>query len=136
MENSMTFDELYRQAQSAAHPHRISENGEVGSVGAALLTGKGSVYVGASIDLSCSLGFCAEQSAAATMLTAGETHVVRMIAVDQLGKILPPCGRCREFVIRLNPQNARTEVMIGVGKIKQLGDLLPDDLLGTLLVGQ
>jgi cytidine deaminase len=125
----MTFEELVRRAQSAARPFRISENGEVGSVGAALLTGKGAIYVGVSIDLRCSLGFCAEQSAAATMLTAGETHVVRMVAVENSGKILPPCGRCREFVIRLDPQNVRTEVMVGIGKIKQLGELLPDDWL-------
>jgi cytidine deaminase len=136
MENSMTFEELYRQAQSAAHPHSISETGEIGRVGAALLTGKGSVHIGVSIDLSCSLGFCAEQSAAAAMLTAGETHVVRMIAVDQSGRILPPCGRCREFVIRLNPLNARTEIMVGAGKIKELGDLLPDDWLGTSSAGR
>jgi cytidine deaminase len=136
MENSLTFEELYQKAHSVAHPHRISANGEIGRVGAALFTGKGSVYIGVSIDLSSSLGFCAEQSAAATMLTAGETHVVRMLAVDQSGRILPPCGRCREFVIRLDPQNARTEVMVGVGKIKELGDLLPDDWLGTSSAGQ
>jgi hypothetical protein len=31
------------------------------------------------------------------MLTAGETHVVRMLAVDQSGRILPPCPRVAIF---------------------------------------
>ncbi len=39
--------------------------------------------------------------AAAAMLTAGESQIVKMVAINKRGNILPPCGRCREFIIQL-----------------------------------
>lgn len=70
---------------------------EAGGVGAALLTDSGRVYTGVCIDTSSSMGFCAEHSAAAAMVTAGENRVIRMVAVNWDETVLPPCGRCREF---------------------------------------
>ena len=91
----MEFDELYQQAKSVINPRRLSQEAEAGGVGAALLTESGTVYRGVCIDTACSMGFCAEHAAAAAMVTAGENYVVKMIAVNWDGRILPPCGRCR-----------------------------------------
>ena len=91
----MMFDELYQQAKGVLHPRRLSEVAEAGGVGAALLTDSGRVYTGVCIDTASSMGFCAEHAAAAAMVTAGENRVVRMVAVNWDGEILPPCGRCR-----------------------------------------
>lgn len=123
----VTFDELYDKAKSVLNPRRLSEWAEAGGVGAALLSGSGKVYTGVCIDTSSSMGFCAEHAAAAALITAGESRILRMVAVNWDGRILPPCGRCREFISQLHPQNPDADVMVGEGVIVTLRDLLPYD---------
>lgn len=123
----MTFDELYQQAKFTLHPRRLSDMAESGGVSAALLTQSGKVYLGVCIDTSSGMGFCAEHAAAAAMVTAGENHVVKMVAVNWDGKVLPPCGRCREFISQLHPENLNAEVMVTSEKVVTLRDLLPYD---------
>ena len=123
----MEFDELYQQAKSVLNPRRLSQEAEAGGVGAALLSESGRVYRGVCIDTSSSMGFCAEHAAAAAMVTAGENRVVKMIAVNWDGKILPPCGRCREFISQLHPDNPNADVMVVEGKSVTLRELLPYD---------
>ncbi len=126
----MTFDELYQQAKSVIHPRRLSDDAEAGGVGAALLNDSGAVYRGVCIDTACSMGFCAEHAAAAAMVTAGENRVVKMVAVDWDGRVLPPCGRCREFISQLHPDNGNAEVMVSAEKFVTLRQLLPYDWRG------
>lgn len=123
----MEFDELYQRAKSVLNPRRLSDEAEAGGVSAALLTESGRVYTGVCIDTSSSMGFCAEHAAAAAMVTAGESRVVKMVAVLWDGRILPPCGRCREFISQLHPNNPDAEVIVGEGKIVSLRELLPYD---------
>ncbi len=123
----ISFDELYRQALAVAVPRELSDSASAGSVGAALLTADGHVYTGVCIDTACSMGFCAEHAAAAAMITAGESQVVGMVAVGSDGKILPPCGRCREFISQLHPRNLDARVQVAVSVIVSLRDLLPFD---------
>jgi len=123
----VTFPELYRQARSVIHPRKLSEYAEAGGVGAALLADSGTVYTGVCIDTACSMGFCAEHAAAAAMITAGENRVIRMIAVGSAGQILPPCGRCREFISQLHEANLNAEVMVEEQVVVTLRDLLPHD---------
>jgi len=122
---SMTFDELYKKAKSVINPRQLSEDAEAGGVGAAILTESGNVYTGVCIDTGSSMGFCAEHAAAAAMVTAGESRVSRMIAVGWDGRIMPPCGRCREFISQLHNDNLDTEVMVGEGVVVTIGELLP-----------
>jgi len=123
----VSFDELYRMARSVVNPRELSDSASAGSVGAALLAGSGRVYVGVCIDTACSMGFCAEHAAAAAMVTAGESRVVKMIAVGKDGEVLPPCGRCREFISQLHDENLEAEVMVKPGVAVRLRDLLPHD---------
>ncbi len=124
---SMTFDELYRRAKSVLNPRQLSEYADAGGVGAAILTESGMVYTGVCIETACSMGFCAEHAAAAAMITAGESRVSKMIAVGWDGRIMPPCGRCREFISQLHNDNLTTEVMVGEAVIVTLRELLPYD---------
>ncbi|MCG0275386.1 MAG: cytidine deaminase [Thermosediminibacteraceae bacterium] len=123
----MTFDELYKIAKSVINPRRLSEYAEAGGVGAALLAESGKVYTGVCIDTASSMGFCAEHAAAAAMITAGESRVLKMIAVGWDGRIMPPCGRCREFISQIHSENLNTEVMVAEGVIVTLRELLPYD---------
>ncbi len=120
-----TIDELYQAAKAVLNPRRLTEYAEVGGVGAALLTADGNLYTGVCIDTACSMGFCAEHAAAAAMITAGENHVLKMVAVNWNGDILPPCGRCREFISQLHDDNIHAEVLVAPDVVVTLEKLLP-----------
>jgi cytidine deaminase len=126
----MTFDELYDRARAVINPRKLSETAEAGGVGAAILAADGNVYTGVCIDTACSMGFCAEHAAAAAMVTAGESRVLKVIALDWDGSVLPPCGRCREFISQLHPENRNAEVMVAKDVIVTLRELLPHHWLG------
>jgi len=123
----LTFQQLYEKARAVVNPRKLSADAESGGVGAALVTDSGTVYTGVCIDTACSMGFCAEHAAAAAMVTSGENRVLRMIAVGWDGRIMPPCGRCREFISQLHDENSKTEVMVGEGVVLTLAELLPHD---------
>ena len=123
----MTFEELYQRARAVVNPRRLSDEAESGGVGAALLTEQGHVYVGVCIDTACSMGFCAEHAAAAAMITAGESRVLKMVAVGWDGRVMPPCGRCREFISQLDDGNRDARVMVAQGTVVTLRELLPFD---------
>jgi cytidine deaminase len=121
------FDILYEKAKAVVNPRRLSEHAEAGGVGAAILSSNGNVYTGVCIDTGSSMGFCAEHAAAAAMVTAGENRVIKMVAVDWDGGVLPPCGRCREFISQLHAENLEAEVMVAQGVVVTLRMLLPYD---------
>ena len=123
----MDFDQLRQAAHAVVAPRDLSRFASAGGVGAALASASGAVYTGVCIDTACSMGFCAEHAAAAAMVTQGEHRVVRMVAVDGDGQILPPCGRCREFVSQLHTDNLDTEVLVRAGTVATLRQLLPFD---------
>lgn len=123
----MKFDALYEQAKAVLNPRRLSESAESGGVGAALETESGNVYLGVCIDTACSMGFCAEHAAAAAMITAGENRVVKMVAVNWDGAVIPPCGRCREFISQLHEDNLEAEVLVVKDTVVKLRALLPYD---------
>ena len=63
------------------------------------------------------------------MITNGENAIRRVIAVNQSGNVIPPCGACREFMAQLMPDSYRSiEIMLDYGKEKvlTLGDLTPE----------
>jgi cytidine deaminase len=122
---SVTFEQLCREARAVVRPRRLSAHAEAGGVGAAILSADGRVYTGVCIDTACSMGFCAEHAAAAAMVTAGESRVLKMVALAWDGRILPPCGRCREFIRQLHADNGQAEVLVADGVVLSLADLLP-----------
>ena len=73
----------------------------------------------------CSMGFCAEHAAIAAMITAGENRIVAMVAVYEDGSIVPPCGRCREFICQVHEDNHACQVMLA-DRIASMDELLPE----------
>lgn len=120
------FPELIERAKAALSVRELSEDCWAGSVASALLTEAGNVYVGVCIDVSCGIGFCAEHAAIAAMVTAGEHRIEKIVAVCGKG-VLPPCGRCREFISQVHGGNMDTQVMVAEGKAVALRELLPFD---------
>src|SRR5689334_24886180 len=108
----MTNDELIKLAARAINPHTTPDGRLHGDVGAALISGDGRIFVGTCVDTP-SWGICAERSAIATMITAGEYKITKVVGVwrNQNSKlyVLPPCGICRQFMKQLDPANLDTE---------------------------
>ncbi|KAH0788737.1 cytidine deaminase [Histomonas meleagridis] len=120
----MNFEELIQAAKSVLNPRSLSEDSSAGSVAAALVTEQGNVYKGVCIDVPCSMGFCAEHSAIAAMITAGESKIEKIVALYENGEIVAPCGRCREFIYQINHENLDTKVLLKSG-VLTISDLLP-----------
>ena len=119
--------ELIERARSVVNPVKVGDY-MIGDVGCALVTDKGNVYLGVCIDVGSSMGFCAEHSAIAAMVTAGEYRIRKIVAVWQDEKdthILSPCGRCREFIRQIHKDNVETEVILDRDKAVRLVELLP-----------
>ncbi len=118
-------EELIKKAKSALKPRKIKHGFTVGDVGCALVTDEGNVYLGVCIDTACGMGFCAEHSAIAAMVTHGEHIIRKIVAVVEDGTPIPPCGRCREFMRQIHEKNSEAEVIIGKNKSVKLKELLP-----------
>ena len=118
-------EELIEKAKSVLKPRNIKNGFTVGDVGCALVTDKGNVYLGISIDTCCGIGFCAEHSAIAAMLTHGEHVIKKIVAVAKDGTPISPCGRCRELIHQIHKENFEAEVVIKKNKSVKLKDLLP-----------
>ena len=120
------WKKLYDTALSVISPRELSEHFSVGEVGAAVLTSKGNIYTGICLDVTCSLGFCAERNAISTMLTNGEYEFVKICAVYKDGGVMPPCGACREFMMQMGTFAKQIEVLIdNDGKTVLLSELMP-----------
>lgn len=126
----MTNDELIAMAAGVLNPHTTADGRVFGDVAAALVTDRGTVFCGVCIDTGSGTGFCAEHAAIAAMVTAGEYRIARIVAVwrdDREGElhVVPPCGRCREFIRQIDEANLATEVVLGTTKVVTLQELLP-----------
>lgn len=115
---------LYNIAKSVAVPKKTNEQMCFGGVGAAVLTKQGNIYTGVCIDTDCSLGMCAERNALSTMITNGEIDIDIVIAVNKKGKVLPPCGACREFMWQFNNSNNIKVVIDNKGTTVNLEELI------------
>jgi cytidine deaminase len=123
--SKISNEELVKKANSVIKPRKIKHGFSVGDVGCALVTDKGNIYLGVSIDAAGGMGFCAEHSAIAAMVTNGEHVIKKIVAVVEDGKPIPPCGRCREFMHQIHEKNLEAEVIIGKNKAVRLKELLP-----------
>ena len=123
----MTYKEMAALARTLLNPKQYGEFFSAGVVAAVLEGAIGKYYTGVNIDLACGLGFCAERSAAAAMITDGETAIRRVACVGQDGKPMPPCGSCREFIRQLSPENENTEFLLCEEPLEtiKLSELLP-----------
>lgn len=123
-----TWDKLYIAARKVQHERKLSPLIEVGSVSAAVLSAKGNIYTGVCIDTACSLGMCAERNAIATMITNGESQIIKIVAVMPDGKAGMPCGACREFMMQLDKAAGEIEVLrdYETKQVAKLKTLIPD----------
>lgn len=122
----MSDAELCAAAAAALNPQAVGDFW-VADVACALVSQDGRLFTGACV--GGYLGLCAEQSAVSAMVSAGQLRVSRLVAVwqDSDGSLhaLPPCGRCRQLLQMLSPDNLEAEVILGPDHVVTLQDLLP-----------
>jgi len=120
-------DTLIASAEEILNPHRVGDR-LLGDVACMLVTRAGDRFAGVCIDTGSGTGFCAEHAAIAAMVTAGQYEIAQIVAVTRHeGRllVLPPCGRCREFIRQIDPANIDTLVILGRGESVRLRELLP-----------
>jgi cytidine deaminase len=124
----VTWQDLYDAAASRYGPRRISPFIEVGGVAATILTDRGSVYTGVCIDSACTLGMCAERNAIASMITGGESRIVKLVCYMEGGLVGTPCGACREYLMQLDARSGDMEILTDLATLRtvRLRELIPE----------
>lgn len=123
-----SWKELIACAKAVQGAREISPFIDAGGVAAAILTESDNIYVGVSIDTSCTLGMCAERNAIANMITNGENRIKRLVCVMRNGTLGSPCGACREYLMQLSKDSPNIEILLDedADKTVLLGELMPD----------
>jgi cytidine deaminase len=126
----MDTKSLIKLAKEVTDDRQLTHDNTAGGVGATIITDTGNIYRGVCIDTGSSMGFCAEHAAIATMVTADETRIKTVVAVwqdrrDGKWYVLPPCGRCREFMKQIDETNLDADVILGCDNVVKLRELLP-----------
>jgi cytidine deaminase len=121
---------LIDRAAALIKPHMGPGGRLHGDVSSIVVAESGREFAGLCIDTP-SWGTCAERSALAAMVTAGEYRFRQVVAVwrnTETGAlhVLPPCGICREFMRQLDDTNLAAEVVLGDNRSAPLSDLLPE----------
>lgn len=97
-------------------------------VGAAVRGASGGIYAGCNVENAAyPQGWCAEASAIAAMLMAGETRITEVAVVGGGEKLCTPCGGCRqklrEFASDATPVHVCGRE--GLRRTITLGELIP-----------
>lgn len=120
-------NELVSKAKEIISKRYVEENTNH-TVGCALRTKQGKIYVGVNLDMDGMHSVCAEQVAFGSALTAGEKDFDTIVAVGMFNgvvSILAPCGTCRQFMSKYSPDI--NVIIENKGKLKKVSfsDLLP-----------
>ncbi len=98
------------------------------SVGAAIRSASGAIYAGCNVEnASYPEGCCAETSAIAAMVAAGETAITEIAIVADRMPLITPCGGCRQRLAEFAGPEAKIHLCDGAGiaQTVTLGELLP-----------
>jgi cytidine deaminase len=120
------FTTLIEAAHAIVGEFRSNGCVSAGGVGAAILSGSGEIFTGVCIDASCGIGFCAEHAAIAEMLKKRQTRILACVALGKDHMPIPPCGRCRDFMHQLSPENMNSVIMVSNSEVRTLRELLPN----------
>lgn len=93
-------------------------------VGAAALVDDGRVVTGCNVEnASYGIGLCAECGLVSALYASGGGRLVAFTCVDGAGKLLMPCGRCRQLLYEHGGPSLLVELPSGV---RPMSEVLPD----------
>ena len=97
------------------------------NIAAALRTTSGKVYSGVHLEAYVGrIAVCAEAIAIGAAATAGDTSIETIVAVNELGEIVSPCGMCRELISDFSPDAYVIILRSGQPVSVPVLELLPD----------
>jgi cytidine deaminase len=74
-------------------------------IGAALRTRSGRVFAAVNVDARLRrMAVCAEAVAIGIAASAGDTEIEVIVAVNRQGRVVSPCGACRELIADYAPK--------------------------------
>jgi cytidine deaminase len=97
-------------------------------VGAAILSESGAIYSGCNIENAAfPEGWCAETSAIAHMVVAGDRRIVEIAVVSEKMPKITPCGGCRQRILEFGSADTRIHLCDANGVVESLtlAELLP-----------
>jgi len=105
------------------------------SVGAAVLAGSGKIYAGCNVEnASYGLCTCAERTAIAGAVSAGERKIRAVAVYTPTAKPTAPCGACRQIIFEFGPDVSVTSVCDSAERIDtRIAALLPSAFSGKSL---
>ena len=93
----MSLEALFQAARAAQARAYAPYSGF--KVGAAVQGESGAVYAGCNVENAAyPVGTCAEESAIAAMVAAGERRIVAVLVMGEGQKLVTPCGACRQRI--------------------------------------
>ncbi|MFD2189428.1 cytidine deaminase [Pistricoccus aurantiacus] len=98
-------------------------------VGALVESEGGTRYAGANVETAHYKGICAEASAIAAMVSAGERRLQRVYVIGPGEHLCTPCGDCRQRIREFATVDTRILVLDAQGRLLREYDmeaLLPD----------
>lgn len=102
--NSLAKEDL-QLIEVAASIIALRSKPEFHEVGAALRTRSGKIF--SAVNVKANVGrvsVCAEAVAIGMAASAGDTDIERIVAVDKNGRVISPCGMCREMISDYAPE--------------------------------
>lgn len=108
-----------------AHAHAPYSNFPVG---AAVLTEGGTIHAGCNVEnASYPEGWCAETSALAHMVAAGERRITEVAVIAERMAAVTPCGGCRQRLAEFGSADTLVHLCDARGIVEtvRLGALLP-----------
>ena len=97
-------------------------------VGCAIRTASGAVHVGANVENAAyPQGLCAERSAVAAMIAAGEQRIAEVVVIGSGNQPCAPCGGCRQLLSEFAPPATPVHMAGADGSLASstMGELLP-----------
>jgi cytidine deaminase len=95
-------------------------------IAAALRTRRGAVFTGVHVEANVGrIAVCAEAVAIGAAATAGDTEIATIVAVNDFGEIVSPCGMCRELISDYAPDATVIIARCGQATPLPVKDLLP-----------
>ena len=120
----MTDEELLYQAAEAAE--RSYSPYSHFRVGAAIVTGDGSVVTAANVENAAfGASICAEANAISTAIAGGAASVSTVAVVCLDGDLCTPCGNCRQIMREFGVERVVLKDADGAPQVVTLTDLLP-----------
>lgn len=93
-------------------------------VGAAATTADGRIVTGCNVEnASYGLTLCAETGLVSSLYDSGGGRLKEIAITDEQGRVLMPCGRCRQVLLEAGGADLLVDAPSGP---RRISDLLPD----------